>query len=325
MKDHFYKVLLKNKFKEEVADLCAQVFTENSLDGIYTHGVNRFPRFIKYVKMKVIKTGNRPLFISSTGSMEQWDGNAGPGITNALFITQRVIELAKKNGIGCIGLSNTNHWMRGGTYGWKAAKQGFVLISWTNTIGIMPAWGATDAHVGNNPLVIAVPFGDEAIVLDMAMSQYSYGSMELAAMKNEQLGVHGGFDKNGDMTKDPSAILLSQRSLPIGYWKGAGLALLLDILAAIFSGGLSTHEISANKIESNVSQVFIAIDISKLPNYPYIQQTIDQIIHDYHSSIPENSTSSITFPGEKVLRTRKKNMKEGIPVLNSLWEEILRL
>ena len=324
MKDVFYRILLRNSFSESVAETCARIFTENSLDGIYTHGVNRFPRFIEYVKHGIVKPANTPTIKASIGAFEQWAGNEGPGITNALFITDRVMDLAKQNGIACIGLSNTNHWMRGGTYGWKAAKAGFVLISWTNTIGIMPAWGAKDPHIGNNPLVVAVPFGRDAIVLDMAMSQYSYGAMELAVLKHEQLGVTGGFDEKGLMTTDPSSILLSGRPLPIGYWKGAGLALLLDIMASLFSGGLATHEISKSGTESNVSQVFIAIDLSRLPNFSSIQQSVQQIISDYHASIPENE-ALITYPGEKVLRTRHYNLIHGIPVLTSVWETIQKI
>ena len=128
----------------------------------------------------------------------------------------------------------------------------------------MPAWGAKDAKLGNNPLVMALPYKDEAIVLDMAMSQYSYGSLELSAMKGETLSVYGGFDTEGNLTKDPSAILASNAPIPVGYWKGAGLSLLLDLLATILSGGLSTHELSKKEVEYSLSQVFIAIDISKL-------------------------------------------------------------
>ena len=83
-----------------------------------------------------------------------------------------------KFGIGLASLSNTNHWQRGGTYGWHAARKGFIFICWTNTEANMPAWGAKDVRLGNNPFVIAVPYKDEAVVLDFAMTQFSYGKME---------------------------------------------------------------------------------------------------------------------------------------------------
>lgn len=325
MQNMFYRILANNGFREDKAVTCAQVFTGNSIDGIYTHGVNRFPRFVQYVRDKFVLADHEPVLKNSAGSIEQWDGQTGPGPLNALFATDRVMELAGKNGIGCLALSNTNHWMRGGTYGWKAAKAGFVFIGWTNTIANMPAWGAVDGRLGNNPLVLAVPYYEEAIVMDMAMSQYSYGAMEQFSMKHQTLPVPGGYDQNGALSTDPAAILASQRSLPIGYWKGAGLSLLLDILAAILSGGNSTHEITARGTEYAVSQVFIAIDISFLHNHSSIQHTINQVILDYHASLPDKESGSIIYPGERVLNTRADNMQQGIPVNAGVWEDVKKL
>ncbi len=322
MQECFTGILLKHGFTQERALQCASVFTDSSLDGIYTHGVNRFPRFIQYIKEGFVKVDATPSLENKFGGIGQWNGNLGPGILNALHVTNTVMLLADQYGIGCVTLRNTNHWMRGGTYGWQAAKAGYVFIGWTNTIANMPAWGAKDAKLGNNPLVMALPYNDEAIVLDMAMSQYSYGALELSAMKNESLSVYGGFDTEGTLTKDPSAILASNNPLPIGYWKGAGLSLLLDMLATILSGGLSTCEISKKEVEYGLSQVFIAIDISKLGNHSAITKTIEQILNDYHQSIPLDESKKIVYPGERVLQTRKNNLANGIPVLKKIWEEI---
>jgi len=322
MQDRFTGILLKYGFTPERAQQCSQVFTESSLDGIYTHGVNRFPRFIQYLKAGYVVPDAVPTLENKFGGIEQWNGNLGPGILNALQVTGTVMSLANEYGIGCVALRNTNHWMRGGTYGWRAAKAGFVFIGWTNTIANMPAWGAKDAKLGNNPLVIALPYKDEAIVLDMAMSQYSYGALELSAIKNESLSVYGGVDKDGQLTKDPSAILASNSPLPVGYWKGAGLSLLLDLLSTILSGGLSTHELSKKEVEYSLSQVFIAIDISKLGKQSVITQTIEEILKDYHQSIPLDEFKKIVYPGERVLQTRKNNLANGIPVLKKIWDEI---
>jgi 3-dehydro-L-gulonate 2-dehydrogenase len=315
---------VREGMKEDKATTCAKVFTENSIDGVYTHGVNRFPRFVQYIKDKHVITDAEPVLKSTFGAVEQWDGQSGPGITNALFCTERVKEIARKSGIGCVAIGNTNHWMRGGTYGWQAAKDGFAFICWTNTIANMPSWGAKDNRLGNNPLIFAVPFEEEAIVLDMAMSQFSFGKIELMKMQGEALPVAGGFDKNGDLSTDPVAITESGLLLPIGYWKGSGLSLLLDILAAILSGGLATNEISKLPAEINVSQVFIAIDLSKLHNTSAIRQALENIIEDYKGAVPIEG-KSVRYPGEGVVKTRKENLEKGIPVNVQVWNEILSL
>lgn len=318
-------ILLKAGFAEDKAEQLSIAFTQNSLDGIYTHGVNRFPRFIEYTKNGYVKKDLEPSLKSKNNGIEQWDGNLGPGILNAIIATNQSMKLADEFGIGCVALSNTNHWMRGGAYGWQAAMAGYVFIGFTNTIANMPAHGAIDTRLGNNPLVIALPYKDTAIVLDMAMSQYSFGSMELSAMKNENLQVYGGYDLEGNLTKDPAGIIRSRRPLPVGYWKGAGLSLLLDLLAALLSAGLSTHEISKRNIEYGLSQVFISINIKQLPDHSSIHVLIENIITDYKQSVPESENVSISYPGERVLNNRRRNAENGIPVMKQVWDEILTL
>lgn len=325
LKQLFRDILLRTGFPESGAETMARTFTENSLDGVLSHGVNRFPRFIEYVKKSYVKTEVKPVRKSSSGAIEQWDGQLGPGILNAMECTERAMELARKNGMGCVALANTNHWMRGGTYGWKAAKAGFVFIGWTNTIANMPAWGAGDHKLGNNPLVLAVPHEKEAIVLDMAMSQFSYGALEAKKLSGEPLPVPGGFGPEGELSADPSAVLETGRILPAGHWKGAGLSLLLDLLASLLSGGLSTAEISKKEAEYSVSQVFIAIEISKLQNYSAIPGMVKQIIKDYHSSVPVSGKGTVYYPGEGSILQRKKNLDQGIPVNQQVWNEILAL
>ena len=323
MKSEFSRILLSIGFSPQKAEKCAEIFTMNSLDGVNSHGINRFSRFVKNILEGIVKPEAVPSLIHTIGSIEQWNGNLGPGPLNATFATERAMDVARENGIGLVTLANTNHWMRGGTYGWQAAKKEFVLICWTNTCPNMPAWGATDPRIGNNPFVIAVPYQDEAIVLDFAMSQYSYGKMEALEKEGRMLPYPGGFNRNGEITSDPGEILDSWRVMPVGYWKGAGFSLLLDIFATILSGGQSTHQIYSCTSEYSVSQVFIAINIKTLHNFPSINNSIELIIGDLHKSNPENPSSKIRYPGENVVELRKENLKNGIPVNSVIWNNIV--
>lgn len=317
------QILLRNGFDMETAKTCAEVFATNSLEGVYSHGVNRFPKFMEYLKAGHIKPDKQAICKSSIGSIEQWDGQSGPGPVNAIIASGRAMELARKYGMGCVALANTNHWMRGGTYGWRAAKAGFAYIAWSNTIANMPAWGAKDPKLGNNPIIMAVPYEDEAIVLDMALSQYSFGALEIKKQNNQKLPLPGGYDKDGNLTNDPAAIMESWRPLPIGYWKGSGLSLLLDVMATMLSGGLSTAQITAQGVETNSSQIFIAIDISKLHNFPAIQSALKSLLDDYHSSTPATEGTAVRYPGENVEKIREENLRNGIPILKSTWEKVL--
>ncbi len=325
MKAEFFRILLRLGFATERAYKCAEIFMLNSLEGVYSHGVYRFPKFVEMVRRGHVRPEGMPSLVQKTGSIEQWNGNLGPGPLNALFATERAMEIAAENSISLVSLANTNHWMRGGTYGWHAARKGFVLICWTNTCQNMPAWGAKDPRLGNNPFIMAVPFHKEAIVLDFAMSQFSYGKMDTYRKEGLKLPFPGGFNSDNKLTDDPGEILETWRALPVGYWKGAGLSLLLDILATVLSGGLSTHQISSCDTESSVSQVFIAIQLKNLKNFPAIVNSIDQIIENLHNSVPEKESVKIRYPGENIAGIRNENLMNGIPVIKKIWEKIVAM
>lgn len=325
MNAEFIRILLKSGYSTERAEKLASVFTLNSLEGVYSHGVNRFPRFVKNTVEQIIVPDASPTLSHISGCIEQWNGNLGPGPLNAFFASERVMQIAGENGMGMVSLANTNHWMRAGAYGWYTARKGFILMCWTNTCPNMPAWGGTDPKLGNNPMVIAIPFKDDAIVLDFAMSQFSYGKLENYRDSGTKLPFAGGYNISGQLTTDPAEILESWRILPTGYWKGSSLSLMLDILATVLSGGISVHDVKSCMSEYGVSQVFMAIDPKKLGNYASIDKSIQGIIDDLHSSVAADENSGVRYPGENIASIREVNQRDGIPVKKEIWEGITSL
>lgn len=320
LQDVFVNVLLKLGFAENKALICAEIFTGNSLDGIYSHGVNRFPVFVQYVQERLIDIHAEPKAIEKGNCFEIWDGGYGPGMYNAKLAMERTINMATQNNIGCVVMKNTNHWMRGGTYGLQAADAGCIGICFSNTIANMPAWGGKEPRLGNNPLVIAVPRTQGHIVLDMAMSQFSYGKLQESFLKNAVLSVPGGYDEQGNLTQNPGAILQSWRALPIGFWKGSGLSFVMDIVLTAISGGNSVARITSTGKETGLTQIFLCLHRSH-----YEQQLIEEIISYSKSGEKIKPDRNVLFPGERMLETRRKNMAEGIPVEQEVWKTILLL
>ncbi|MFC0515610.1 3-dehydro-L-gulonate 2-dehydrogenase [Mucilaginibacter angelicae] len=320
LKAEFERVLLSIGLQVEKARQCAAIFAANSRDGVYSHGLNRFPSFVQTVKEGLFKPDAEPVMENSLGAIEQWNGNFGLGMINAGTCMGRAIELADKYGIGCVAIKNTNHWMRGGTYGLQAADAGFIGICFTNTIANLPPWGGLDPRLGNNPLVIAVPRKEGHILLDMAISQYSVGKLMESKAQNKPLPLPGGYDSEGNLSTDANAILQSKRMLPIGFWKGSGLSLMLDLLATLLSGGKSTMQISEHEKEWGVSQVFICLKAGGEQN----EQIINGILEYTKSSNPVDG-SRVSYPGENMLRTREKNLQEGVPVDEKIWEKVLEM
>jgi 3-dehydro-L-gulonate 2-dehydrogenase len=322
--DALLRVLLKLGFQQERAHLCARLFVETDRDGVYSHGLARFPRFIRGIRNGLIDIHATPELVSACGPLERWDGKSGVGNLNAYQCMERAIALAHAHGMGCVALANTNHWMRGGSYGWQAADAGVIGICWTNTMPNLPPWGASDPRVGNNPLIIAVPRAKGHVVLDMAMSQFSYGSLASYRARGELLPVEGGFDSEGQLTRDPGAIEASERPLPIGFWKGSGLALMLDLLAGLLSGGQVTCQITPDpERESQLSQVFMAFRPSSLSEPEAAAKITEQVIE--HLQFSSRTKEHVRYPGQHVLETRNENLAKGIPVDPTVWKEIQEL
>lgn len=313
-------------FSADRAQTCARLFAETTCDGVHTHGINRFPRFVAMVRNGSIDVNAEPLPMARFGAMERWDGQKGPGNLNARAAMERAIKLSREHGLACVALANTNHWMRGGTYGWQAAEAGLIGICWTNTLANLPPWGGMEPCIGNNPLVIAVPRAKGHVVLDMAMSQFSYGALESYRTREEMLPVDGGFDEEGNLTRDPGAIEKSQRPLPVGYWKGSGLSIVLDMIAAMISLGNATHRIPPDPLrETGISQVFLAMNPEAFGRASAASQIADDIVASLHGCRQAKEGSPVRYPGEQTVRTRAENLELGLPIEPAVWEQILEM
>lgn len=322
LKEKLTGILLAKGFQKKKAERCAQLFAKADLDGVRSHGVNRFFLFLDFIQKGYVKPENEPVLESNIGMFERWNGQFGPGNLNAEFAMDRAIRLSAEFGIGCVALRFTNHWMRGGNFGWQAADAGVIGICFTNTKPNMPAWGGSEPKLGNNPLVIGIPRKNGPVVLDMAMSQFAYGKMTLHAEKGEQMPYDAGFNQYGELTKSPEIVLENQLALPMGLWKGAGLSLILDMLASLLSGGNSTNQVDQNGDEFGLSQVFLCFDPKKLELMDWMEWKADAIISNLkNSSVFEGK--SVRYPGESTLQIRTKNLKEGVPVSEKLWAKIL--
>ena len=293
---------------------------------LYSHGANRFCRMIKYMDEGTIDPKAEPTETVSFGAFVRMDGHRGFGPTNAKVAMDKACDLAKEYGIGIVALGNTNHWLRGGSYGWQAANRGMIGICFSNTTANMPVWGGKDPKIGNNPLIVGIPRSNgKNVVLDMAISQYSYGKIEQTKLLGEQLPYPGGFDTKGNLTCDPVEIEKSQRALPIGYWKGSGLSLVLDMMATVLTAANDVQAISNFDLEIGLSQVFIAIDPTKGSSVEDTDARVSRIIDDIKSSIPANEGTKIYYPAEREVKTREDNLTNGVPVVDEVWEQILKL
>ncbi|HIS13378.1 MAG TPA: 3-dehydro-L-gulonate 2-dehydrogenase [Candidatus Ornithospirochaeta stercorigallinarum] len=324
MVEVFEKILASRGLDADDASLSARIFADNSLCGVISHGANRFPRVIDYIDKGDIDVTAKPETVFATSLFERWDCKRGLGFLNAAKAIARASEMSDESGIGIVALKDNNHWMRGGTYAQLAAERGYIGICWSNTTPNMPAWGAKDSRIGNNPLCIGIPRKSGApFILDLAMSQYSYGKLESTRLAGKKLPYPGGFDEEGRLTDDPASIEKSKRVLPFGYWKGSGLSIALDLLATLLTSGNSVMDIGGFDNEVGLSQVLIAINPERfsIGDLDYVVSRNLEYIKD---SDPVDAERRVSYPGEGLYRTKRANQESGtIEVVDEVWNRIL--
>ncbi len=325
LKAEFKRVLLSRNVREEIAEQCATVFADTTETGGYSHGVNRFPRFIQQLENGDIDPEAEPTKILSLGAIEQWDAHQAIGNLTAKKMMDRAIELASQNGVGIVALRNANHWMRGGSYGWQAAEKGYIGICWTNALAVMPPWGAKECRIGTNPLIIAVPTNPITMV-DMSCSMYSYGMLEVHRLQGRQTFVDAGFDDEGNPTRDPATVEKNRRLMPMGFWKGSGLSIVLDMIATLLSNGLSTAAVTEDKDDEYcVSQVFIAIEVDRLIDGKTKDEKLARIMDYVKTAERADPNVEIRLPGHEFTAILAENKANGIPVDDTVWAKLKSL
>ncbi|MCZ8874241.1 3-dehydro-L-gulonate 2-dehydrogenase [Escherichia albertii] len=325
LKAAFNRVLLSRGVDSEIADACAEMFARTTESGVYSHGVNRFPRFIQQLDNGDIIPDAQPKRITSLGAIEQWDAQRSIGNLTAKKMMDRAIELAANHGIGLVALRNANHWMRGGSYGWQAAEKGYIGICWTNSIAVMPPWGAKECRIGTNPLIVVIP-STPITMVDMSMSMFSYGMLEVNRLAGRQLPVDGGFDNEGNLTKEPAVIEKNRRILPMGYWKGSGMSIVLDMIATLLSDGASVAEVTEdNSDEYGISQIFIAIEVDKLIDGATRDAKLQRIMDYVTTAERADENQAIRLPDHEFTTLLAENRRNGITVDDSVWAKIQAL
>jgi len=152
------------------------------------------------------------------------------------------------------------------------------------------------------------------------------GSCRLGVCAEEYMRGICEIQLRGNLTKDAASIEASQRALPVGYWKGSGLSLVLDMLAAMLSGGLATHQIPLDPTrESGISQIFLAIDPSSVANPQELTQIAEGILNSLREATPVDPGKPVRYPGEQTLQLREENLRLGVPVDPEIWKQISAL
>ncbi|KJS03090.1 MAG: hypothetical protein VR65_02265 [Desulfobulbaceae bacterium BRH_c16a] len=300
----------------EIAGLEAAVMAEADLQGVPSHGVRMLPGLLQALRDKRVKALPQIRVMREFGATCLLDGDNGPGRYVACQAMDRAISLARQFGAGvCLAL-HTSHWGRAHHYAARAAGQGMVGICTTNGMPCMAVWGAKGRVIGNNPLAIAIPRSEEAapVVLDMAMSRAAVGRVGTCLREGREIPEGWGLDAEGRPSRDAKAIL-GGAVLPFGDHKGAGLALMLELLTAALAGGAFGNEIEAGDrsgIDPDSCKLFIALNPEAFGGREILSGRVDDYLAYLGGVAAE--TALFTWPGQRGWSARAANLQAGVPL-----------
>ncbi len=302
----------------------AEIFAGNSLDGVYSHGMNRYPRYLADMENGLCDARvTQAERVSGLGGLEVWDAHFGVGPLIAQQMAERAIELAKTHGIACVALRNNSHWLRAGRYGLMMADAGMMGLCMTNTCMNLVAYGAKEPSTGNNPITIAIPRKAGSLVMDMAVSQYAFGKLEIMAQEGGMLDTPCGYDTEGNLTCDPKKIVESGLMTPMALWKGSALSIMIDLMVSMLSLGRTSLEIGTPADgEKGMSQMFVCMNPAAVVDMDKAEEQMEKSIAFLNALEPKDGVHGVHAPGENLKRTRARNMERGIPVTEDTWQKI---
>jgi LDH2 family malate/lactate/ureidoglycolate dehydrogenase len=240
----------------------------------------------------------------------------GPGHYTAVRAMSHAIQRAGKFGAGVCLATSTTHWGRAHAYACRAAQAGMIGLCTTNAIPNMLAWGSTQPMLGNNPLAIAAPRGPDRppVVLDMAMSQAAVGKIGTYLREGKPVPPGWGLDATGRPTSDAAAILECGKLLPFGEHKGAGLALMMELLTGALAGEPLSQEIiqhDPSGLDPGATKLFLALDVGAFVDRERFSQRVEDLISLIQAIEPG---LEISLPGGRGWQTRDRYLAEGIPI-----------
>ena len=309
------------------AQVVAQLMVKSDLVGADGHGIFRLPAYIKRVRAGGINLAPNIHIEREQGATALINGDNALGHLVMNKAVDIAIEKVKQHSVCWVGSHYGNHSGAASVYVRKLAEQGYIGIYMAvGNANHMAPWGGIDLLLSTNPIAIAVPSGDKPIVLlDIATTVAAYGKVKLAAQKGEPIPDTWMIDKNGQPITDPKKS--SEGSLlPIGGYKGYGLAVMIGLLAGALNNaavGKDTIDFNAHHdLITNTGQTIIAVDPSAFGEKELFTARVIALVDDLKASSKLPGVNQIRVPGDGAARVMAERLQNGIPISTELQESL---
>ena len=305
----------------EHASTVARNLTMGELHGLGSHGVSRLlPTYVKRFREGGFQANPELRVLRRIKGTALVDGDGGPGAVVGQFAMQLAIELAQEHGSGWVGVRNSSHFGAAFIFAREVLAHGMIGFACTNAVPQQAAFRGTRKVLGTNPLCIAVPGGEHGdVILDMATTVVARGKVQLAALEGHDIPLGWSLDAAGNPTTDAKAAANPKaRMLPLGGYKGYGLAMMVEIFSALLTGAAAGSEIGSLFQDANARQrmghFFGALDISAFLSPDAFKARMDALVTDMKSGPLDEGYDEILVPGEREARCAARYRVEGIPI-----------
>lgn len=300
----------------EDAGIIADVLVTTDTWGIHTHGTKQLRPLLKLCPERIDPKAV-PEVLAEGQSWAIVDGHYAMAIVTSYKAMEIAIQKAKGSGVGYVGVRNGNHFGAAGYYANMAQKKDMLGMSFCNTNPLVTVPGGKTAILGTNPFSYAVPAGREKpILFDIATSVVSGSKVLAAKTLGRKIPDNWLVDGDGLRTTDPSRYPETGALLPMAGHKGYGIALLVEILAAVLTGAGIMNQVKLwleDGIEPiNQGHCFIAIDVGAIMPIDQFKERMDCMIREVKESPKASGSERIYLPGEKELENREMSLVEGL-------------
>jgi len=309
------------------AKTIAELMVRADVQGSEGHGVFRLPQYIRRIKGGAVNVKPTIRMVREAAGMGLVDGDNGMGHLVMRYATEKAIEKAKGAGLAWMGVRMSNHAGPASLYASMPLEHDMVgLYLAVGNANHLPPWGGLDMLLSTNPIAVAVPAGEEpAIVLDMATTVAAYGKVKTKAQRGEMMPEGWMMDRAGHPLTDPRRAN-EGFLLPIGGYKGYGLALVIGILAGTLNGAAMGKDVvdfnADDNSVTNTGHVIIAINVEAFQPLAAFKRQMDTLIRDLRGSRRLPGVERIRLPGEGSHAARADRAKNGIPLPAPLLESL---
>jgi len=324
--DFVKEVFIKAGVPHSDAETTADVLVTANLSGIDSHGVIRLSHYLYRLQNGTINKTPNLQYEQKAPGLGVVDGDDGLGHVVTAHACKWAMKLCERNGTASVAVKNSSHFGMTGYYVRMLTKDGFAGMVMTHTDIFLIPFGGKKPFLGTNPVAIGFPTRDIPLILDMSTTSIPYGKVVLAKKEGQKIPESWGLDVNGNPTANPDKIVGLH---PIAGPKGSGLAMIIDIFCGILSNMAFGPHINRMYVDLDTPRRlghFITVwDVGKIVDSNSFSGRLQQMIEELHDIPPASGFAKVYYPGEIEGLKCENRTREGIPVEEGLYQELLEL